>query len=929
MAAVLLRRSVAAATLATIATALVPTAVSMAAPSAFAASSITTDPAPDSSNVVAANRPKVVATFNDTPASGSIKLTENGGSSTNLCGTPVIDAAKHTVTCQPDSDLGDGKKYDAVGTATDSAGHTAKTSTLTFTADYPTLDEANSVPIPNGALTGGGEDITAAFDEPITGNDKSTFASDAAFKLFEINADGSRGVQLGGAISFGGNVVQGSDNTVTFDPAANLSNGRYEAVLLVNGVGSDGKANPKAIGRADYSVFINNTAPFNLSVPVPKYNGVPYANTANNSAFPLSGFAAPGLTVTVDVFRPGDPTGFTDNTATVVVPTCASAPACPWTATIDISDYDDANDVDWTASIQDANGQPSSNAPTSQASAQSPPATFNIDTSAPPQVKTNPAPAISSDSKTVTVNATDTATDVVSYLVTITDPQGNKVNPTFPAQGTNLPATPIDVTTLDDGQLTITIQAVDNHGNVSPTNGPPQGDQPYHVTKNVGLLPNLGTSLLTSNGDDTTFVDAQQQSVMSPDKITVGFTQTIKQSYTDNTTAPPTTHNSSMCVATQNGNCLASNAATVNSDNRSLSMKLTNPLADGLYEVRATTYSAGNCPDKTPVNANGYKCEQFSGLVMDPNTGTPFQFRVDSSKPTIEITQWTHPVTAQNQKSVSISGTVDKNVDTVQLLITSDGSSSQRLLFSASITQPSDPSATQATWSSGPRDLSTLPDGTLTIKATAKKSNGLSGSDTVHARMQAHLSVLTEVTDRHKVTFGHVIHISGRLTDETGAAITTATISVRPKFASGKFGKAAADVTDSNGNYSVTFKPRHNATYYATYEGSPEHDGVKTHTARTLVRWKVTIGSPNPGSHQSSPVTIRGKVGPNHKRALVTIYRHTAGGNTVVGKARLDKRSRFSTKVVLPAGTNKVFAKVKKTSSNLAGKSRVLRFRVG
>src|SRR4051794_29277877 len=111
MAAVLLRRSVAAATLATIATALVPAAVSVAAPSAFAASSITTEPAPDS-GVVAANRPTIVATFNDTPASGSIKLTENGGSSSNLCGTAVIDAQKHQVRCQPSSDLGDGKKYD-------------------------------------------------------------------------------------------------------------------------------------------------------------------------------------------------------------------------------------------------------------------------------------------------------------------------------------------------------------------------------------------------------------------------------------------------------------------------------------------------------------------------------------------------------------------------------------------------------------------------------------------------------------------------------------------------------------------------------------------------------------------------------------------------------------------------------------------------
>ena len=924
MAAVSLRRrSVAAATLAALATALVPAAVSLAAPSAFAASSITTDPKPNGSNVVAANRPQVIATFSDNLASGSISLTEEGGSGANLCGTPNVSGKQ--VTCQPTADLDTTKKYDAVGTGTSTSGAKAKTSTLTFTVDYPVIDPANSAPAPGGALTGGGEDIVAAFNEAVS-CDTNTFHPNGAFKLFEVNADGSRGVQLGGSITCPSNPVQGSDGTVDFNPSANLSTGRYEAVVFVNGVSGSPPStspNPKAIGRADYSVFINNTPPFNLAAPT-------YANTANNTAFPLSGYAAPGLTVSVDVSNPDDPTGITDVTGSTVVPSCSSAPSCPWTVNVDISQYSSPhNNVDWTASIQDVNGQPSSNPPTSDAAQQTPKATFNIDYSAPPAVTVNPAPSISSDSKTVTVNAQDTATDVVSYLVTITDPEGNKLTPTFPAQNHNLPATPIDVTTLDDGTLSITIQAVDNVGNTSPTPGPPQGQQPWTVTKNVGLLPNLGTSVLSSNGTDTTFVDAEQQSVMSPDKVTVAFTQTIKQSYQDQTTAPPATHDSSMCIASQNGNCLVSNAATVNSDNRSISMPVKSPLSDGTYEVRVTTYSAGNCPNKTPINANGYKCESFAGLVTDPNTGLPFQFRVDSSKPSVAITSYDNPVTAQNEHNVSIAGTVSKTASSVQLIIKSSGSTTARLLYTATITQRPNTSDPDADWSASPLDLSSLPDGTLTIKATAKKSNGTSATDTAFAKMQAHKSTLSEAASRTKITAGQPVTISGHLSDEAGAAITGADITIRPKFASGHFGKKVTVVTDGSGAYTTQkFTPKHSATYYATYAGSQDHDGVTAHTAHIAVRFHVTITSPNFGAHVSSPVTIKGNVKPNHAGAIVTIFRHTASGNTVIGKARLDKRSRFSVSVVLPAGTDVVYASVGKTKNNLAGKSRLLKLHV-
>ena len=915
--AALLRRSAAGAVVATLATVLVPTAVSLAAPAAFAASGITTDPAP-SSGVVAANRPTIIATFNAAPASGSINLTEEGGNGSNLCGTPVIDKSAKQVRCQPTADLDTTKKYDAVGSATDSSGSKAKTSTLTFTVDYPVLDPANSNPIPNGTIADGGEDLTAAFNEAVTGDSKAD-AADAAFKLFEVNADGSRGVQLPGAISFGGNPVQGSDGTVTFNPNSGLANGRYEVLLLVNGV-SGGKANPKAIGRGDYSLFVNNNAPFSLNNPVPTYNGVPYANTSNNTAFPFSGFAAPGLTINVTVKDPKDPNPLTNTyKGSGTVDPCPSAPSCPFTVTVDISQMNDGQSVTWTAQGEDAN-QKTTQTGTGPS--------FAVDYSKPNVIKTSPDPAISNDSKTVTVNATDSSTDVVSYLITITDPEGNKITPKFPAQNNNLPATPIDVTTLDDGELDIFIQAVDNVGNVSDTPGPPQGSQPYTVTKNVGLQPNLGTSILTSNGTDTTFVDAETGSVQPPTKVTVGFTQSVKLSYTDDTKAPPATHNAGICITTQNGNCLVSNDVTLSSDKHSLSMKVSNPLPDGVYGIHATAFSAGNCPDKTPVNANTWSCDQFDGIITDPNTGQPFHFTIDTTKPTISITDYPNPVTASNEKSVTIKGVVSKTTQTVSVLIFSSGNTSQKQLFQATIMPRANTSDPDADWSAGPLDLSNFPDGTLTIKATAKKSNGLSASVTKQARMQAHLSNLTETPSKSKVTYGHPVAISGHLTDESHNAITGADITVRPKFASGHFGRAVTVVTNSGGGYTAHFKPRRNATYYATYDGAQTHDGATVHTAHVGVRFHVTITSPTFGAHVSSPVTVKGRVGPSHAGAIVTVFRHTSSGNTVVGKGRLDKQSRFSVQVVLPPGTDVIYASVGKTKNNLAGKSKLYKLHV-
>src|SRR5206468_10486943 len=115
---------------------------------------------------------------------------------------------------------------------------------------------------------------------------------------------------------------------------------------------------------------------------------------------------------------------------------------------------------------------------------------------------------------------------------------------------------------------------------------------------------------------------------------------------------------------------------------------------------------------------------------------------------------------------------------------------------------------------------------------------------------------------------------------------------------------------------------------YAIYGGSPQHDGVTVHTASVLARFAVSITSPKSGAHTSTPVTVAGNVKPNHRGATVTFYRHTSSGNVVVGHAKLNKKSHFSAHLVLPPGTDSIFASVKGTKANVGGKSRLIKLHV-
>ena len=601
-------------------------------------------------------------------------------------------------------------------------------------ASPPKFDPANSTPGPGQSVIAGSETLTATFDQPVTGDQSS-------FKVFEVGANGARGAQLPGTVAFdaGNPPISGPGDTAQWSPQFTLVPGAYEALLNVYGLKSDGTKDPSSVGTADYKFFVaGKGAPTNLAGPS-------WVNNQNVDKVPFTGVAAPGLTITVDVNGPDATTGQVfpgnDTTGSAVVPTCNGASLCPWTVTVDLTDTtgspkyqdtaaDGSGKLTWTAT----GSEPEDNKITT-ASGTGP--DQRQDTTAPATPKLSGNPTISADSTKVTVpSATDTDADVVGYTITVTDAENNSVVDT-PAAGndanhTMSPQT-IDVSTLDDGTLTVHVDARDAAGNLSNDVG---GNSPPTVTKSVGTIPNLGTSTFTTPAGDTTFVDAGTHPIQVPSKIDLEFTEPITFSYTDTSNK---SHSSSMCIASASGNCLVGLSVAASPTGRGIvgTLPKGTTLTQGtLYALLFTTFPKSSCSSNVLGQST---CTTFSDAVRNGSTaaaynGTPkapiFTWTVDTTPPTVTITHLDNPVTGANLQTAAITGTVDTDVTQIQLTFVSSVAGTAPRIATV-------PVSNSGTWSLAPLPLSGVVDGVLTVTAKGTDPSGLSGTTARHITLNA------------------------------------------------------------------------------------------------------------------------------------------------------------------------------------------------
>jgi hypothetical protein len=596
-------------------------------------------------------------------------------------------------------------------------------------ASPPKFDPANSTPGPGQSVIAGNETLTAAFDQPITGDQNS-------FKVFELGANGARGAQLPGTVTFdtGNPPFSGPGDTVTWKPQFSLVVGSYEALLNVYGVKSDNSKDPNSVGTADYKFFVaGKGAPTNLAGP-------PWVNNQNVDKAPFSGIAAPGLTITVDVNGPDATTGQVipgnDSSASAVVPTCGGASLCPWTVPVDLTTptgspkykdtaADGSGKLTWTAV-----GSEPEDSKTTTATGNGP--DQRQDTTAPATPTLSGNPTISADSTKVTIpGANDSDADTFGYTITVTDPEGHSVVDA-PDSGKTLPQRVIDVSGLDDGKLTIHVDARDAAGNLSGDVGGPNS-QPT-VQKVVGTIPNLGTSTFTTPAGDTTFADALTHSIQIPSKIDLEFTEPITFSYTDNSNPlQPKSHTSTMCIATATGNCVVGLAVSQSSTGNGIigTVPKGTSLTQGQpYALLVNTFPKSSCGDVSPGGTDG--CKPFSDAVRNGSTaaaynGTPkapiYTWTVDTTPPTVTITHLDNPVTSTNLQTAAITGTVDTDVAQIQLTFVSSASGSSPRIATVPVNN-------NGTWSLAPLPLSGVVDGLLTLTIKATDAAGLSSTTT-------------------------------------------------------------------------------------------------------------------------------------------------------------------------------------------------------
>ena len=576
----------------------------------------------------------------------------------------------------------------------------------------PAFQPTSSTPIAQGAVMYGNDAITATFDQPVTGSANS-------MRVYERNADGTRGYRLPGSVAFSCSTISGPGKSVTWTPSSTLVNGDYEVVVAATGTksSSDCTADTSRPATADYDYFVVGTVkPTGLSATNP-------VNNQNVKAAAFNGTLAPGLSVKVTVpdSRAGG-SGVNAASGSTVVPACGSS-ACPWTVKLDLSNLPDGQ-LAWTAQATDS-------VQTSKSTAAVAGPAFTKDTSA-PSAPTFPSgsPSLAAKSVSLTVpQATDSASDLASFLITVSDPDGHSISNSVPASGQNMPAQTVDVSSLDDGTLTVAVQAVDKSGNISsPCCSDQFGQQSTPtVTKSTGLLPNLTASTVSTPAGDTSLAEAATHGVQTPKSIDVEFTQPIKDSYTNVNDASPSntngTHSWNAELTTPDGNTLMSLDMAKSSTGRGA--VLTAPKGSafptaGAFGIRITVFSQNLCPNVTTIGAQD-NCQSFSDQVRTgaQNTGPNLQITVDNVPPTIAFDA-TNPITADNLQTASLSGTVDSDVSAVQLTLTSSNAPSRPRVASL---QTSTANGT-TTFAQSPLPLSGMVDGTLTIVAKATDAAG-------------------------------------------------------------------------------------------------------------------------------------------------------------------------------------------------------------
>lgn len=432
---------------------------------------VVTDSIPPSVSVASITpTPNAAGYNNSSPVTVSLAAQDNAGGSGVASITYVLDGGQSVTVSGASASVSIGGEgtHTLVYSATDAAGNASANQTLTVRID------------------------TLAPGSPSLGAPAV------------INAANAAAVPISGSAESGSTVTvtasDGSGHTVTGTATANTSGSWSLPTLNVSGL-TDGTITLKATAQdaaGNVSPATTATAQKDTQAPVaPTLTAPATVSSANAASFSVSGTSEAGARIALTV---------TDSAGAFVAGSATADSTGRWSVTgLNLSALAEGQ-LTYSATATDAAGN--TGAPGTQTG-------LKDTTSAKPQLT---VPATITSDTVAGVQITGTSDPSASVVLTASDPASHTVTATVTANGSGAWTATMNLSSLNSGPVTFSVQATDPYGNVSATNSATSRIGPKVVS--VALS---GTNGKADAGDTVTVVFNE---IMSPSSFCSSWTST-------------------------------------------------------------------------------------------------------------------------------------------------------------------------------------------------------------------------------------------------------------------------------------------------------------------------------------------------------------------------------------------------------------------
>ncbi|WP_372735794.1 beta strand repeat-containing protein [Nocardioides sp.] len=215
----------------------------------------------------------------------------------------------------------------------------------------------------------------------------------------------------------------------------------------------------------------------------------------------------------------------------------------------------------------------------------------------------------------------------------------------------------------------------------------------------------------------------------------------------------------------------------------------------------------------------------------------------------------------------------------------------------------------------------TIPDGAYTATADVLDVAGNDSSAEVSFTVDDDAAASNTTIDAlpRRVTHPSPLTIAGHVTrgDDTG---DYGDVDVTVTDSAGT--RTIATVTpDATGGFSTTYTPTENGSYAATYLGDAEN--LTSTSASRTVKMKLFLKAVAPKGKASKKAKIRGQVRPAQAGVSVKVFEFTKKGRVLLGTVKTNAKGKYKLKIKLSRGSHKILVKAQSSKTYKGNKVRL------